>query len=84
MLSATITLKFESIPQARNAQAAVIPDNEPLPEGLWVECSVVENEMRIAVRSSRTIDSLKSTIEDLMSAVDLAIRASECVEPPSP
>jgi hypothetical protein len=36
--------------------------------------------MRISVISNRTIDGLRATIEDIMSAVDLAVRAVECAE----
>ncbi|TFF96594.1 hypothetical protein EU546_01115 [Candidatus Thorarchaeota archaeon] len=80
MLSAHIVLKFESNELARTALDAITPDNEPLPEGLQIECSVDKREMRISVISNRTIDGLRATIEDIMSAVDLAVRAVECAE----
>lgn len=80
MFSANIVLEFKSKTNARAVLAAIVPDNEPLPEGLKIDCSVEDNKMTIVIHSKRAIDSLRATIEDIMSAVDLAIRASECVE----
>ena len=79
--SATITLKFQSTTDARNVLAAISPDNAPLPEGLRIECSEKNGELRILIECDRAIASLGATIEDLMSAVDLAIRTSDSVEP---
>jgi hypothetical protein len=62
--------------------AAISPDNTPLPEGLRIECSENNGELRILVECDRAVASLAATIEDLMSAVDLAIRTSDSIEPP--
>jgi len=78
-LTVKIQLQFQSEEEARRTLSAISPDNDPLPEGLQIECLLDKRELTIIVKSSRSLDSLAATLEDIMSAIDLSLRASESI-----
>ena len=75
-----IQLDFRSDEEARRTLSAISPDNTPLPEGLDIECSVDNEKVNVTIRSSRTLESLAATLEDIMSAIDLSLRTSDSVD----
>ncbi|MFW9786695.1 MAG: KEOPS complex subunit Pcc1 [Candidatus Thorarchaeota archaeon] len=77
---AHIQLEFESDEEARRTLSAVSPDNTPLPEGLDIECSLDDRKVNVIIRSSRSLESLAATLEDIMSAIDLSLRTSDSVD----
>jgi len=79
-LSVHIKLNFESKEDARRTLLAITPDNTPLPEGLEIECSLDNQQVNVRIRSSRSLESLAGTLEDLMSAIDLSMRTSDSVD----
>ena len=79
MLKASIGIRFASSSQAKEVFEAVVPDNQQLPSGLSIDSSLDENKITFEIKSSRGIDSLAATIEDLMSAIDLSIRTIESI-----
>ncbi|MFW9973715.1 MAG: KEOPS complex subunit Pcc1 [Candidatus Thorarchaeota archaeon] len=78
-MTVKIQLQFQSEEEARRTLSAISPDNTPLPEGLLIECLLDNRELTITVKSSRSLDSLAATLEDIMSAIDLSLRASESI-----
>jgi hypothetical protein len=78
-LIATIKLDFQSVDIANEILEAVNPDNTPLPKGLTIDCSVKGTKMLIMIQCERNIKRLGATVEDLMSAIDLALRTSKSV-----
>lgn len=78
-MTVKIQLQFQSEEEARRTLSAISPDNAPLPEGLQIECLLDKRELTIIVKSSRSLDSLAATLEDIMSAIDLSLRASESI-----
>ncbi|KXH76506.1 MAG: hypothetical protein AM326_02685 [Candidatus Thorarchaeota archaeon SMTZ-45] len=79
-MSVHIKLNFESKEDARRTLLAITPDNTPLPEGLEIECSLDNQQVNVRIRSSRSLESLAGTLEDLMSAIDLSMRTSDSVD----
>ena len=75
-----IQLDFDSEAEAKRTLSAISPDNNPLPPGLEIECSVNHLSLIITVRSGRSVDSLGATLGDIMSAIDLSLRTSSTVE----
>jgi tRNA threonylcarbamoyladenosine modification (KEOPS) complex Pcc1 subunit len=80
MQDAEIRLQFDSQETAEMTLQAVSPDNVPLPPGLEIKSECNKSEIIIIIRSTRGIDSFRATIEDLMSAISLALRTSDAVE----
>ena len=77
---ARIKLDFKSEVEAKRTISAIAPDNDPLPSGLEIECSVSHHSMIIVIRSERSVDSLGATLEDIMSAIDLSMRTTKSVD----
>ncbi len=75
-----IQLDFDSEEKARRTLSAISPDNSPLPEGLEIECSIDEQKVNVTIRSSRSLESLAATLEDIMSAIDLSLRTSDSID----
>lgn len=79
-MSVHIKLNFESKEDARRTLLAISPDNTPLPEGLEIKCSLNDQQVYVTIRSSRSLESLAGTVEDIMSAIDLSMRTSDSVD----
>lgn len=79
-MSLHIQLNFESKEDARRTLLAISPDNTPLPEDLEIECSLNDQQVHITIRSSRSLESLAGTVEDIMSAIDLSMRTSDSID----
>jgi len=75
-----IQLNFESEAEARRTLSAISPDNSPLPEGLEIQCTHDNQEVKITIESSRSLESLAATLEDIMSAIDLSLRTSDTTD----
>ncbi|TET09495.1 MAG: hypothetical protein E3J86_08250 [Candidatus Thorarchaeota archaeon] len=80
LVIARIKLDFKSEVEAKRTFSAIAPDNDPLPSGLEIECSVSHHSMIIVIRSERSVDSLGATLEDIMSAIDLSMRTSKSAD----
>jgi hypothetical protein len=77
---ARIELDFKSETIAKRTLLAITPDNSPLPSDLEINCKVRNNSLSIEISSERSIESLGSTLEDIMSAIDLSMRTSDTLE----
>jgi hypothetical protein len=75
-----IQLNFKSEEEAQRTLSAISPDNSPLPEGLEIECSCDNQKVNVTINSSRSLESLAATLEDIMSAIDLSLRTSDSVD----
>ena len=77
---ARIQLCFSSHEEARRTLSAISPDNSPLPEDLHIDCSLENHRLDITIQSSRSLESLSATLEDIMSAIDLSLRTSVTID----
>ena len=77
---ATITLDFDRLDDAEHILESINPDNTPLPDGISIESIMNNRTIAIRIECTRGIDSFRSTIEDIMSAIDLSIRTIDTVE----
>lgn len=76
---ASIEIEFESDEDAVQVMESINPDNSPLPEGIEIHAEVQDARLIVRIRCNRGIDSLRSTIEDIMSAIDLSVRTLDLV-----
>jgi hypothetical protein len=79
-LIAEINLEMDSASSAEGLRRIISPDNKPLPAGLSIDCITVDRTLRIEIKTSRSIESLGATFEDIMNAVDLALRVDSSVQ----
>ncbi len=76
---ASIEIEFESDKDAIQVMESINPDNSPLPQGIEIHTEVRDARLVVKIRCNRGIDSLRSTIEDIMSAIDLSVRTLDLV-----
>lgn len=77
ILTANIKLKFQNQKIANDILEVILPDNSPLPSGLEIESIIDDEQLVVNIRCTRGIESFQSTIEDIMSAIDLSIRTTQ-------
>ncbi|MHA2426099.1 MAG: KEOPS complex subunit Pcc1 [Candidatus Thorarchaeota archaeon] len=77
---AEIQLEFKSNEDATQVLRAINPDNSPLPPGISIQTRVDTNRLSIIIECERGIDSLRATVEDIMSAIDLSVRTLNTIE----
>jgi hypothetical protein len=80
MMIVTIELELAPIADAQRVLGAVLPDNAPLPAGLRIMSSTLNGKLIFRIECDRGLDSLRTTIEDLMGAVDLSLRTIKSTE----
>ncbi len=74
METVIINIVFSDEDTATHILDSIEPDNRPLPEGIHILCRVEDCNLIIEISSTRGIDSLRNTIEDILSAIDLSHR----------
>ena len=79
-MSVRMELTFESHTHAERVLDAIAPDNYPLPTGIMIDAKVNGPILLILIDCERGIDSLRATLEDIMSAIDLSIRTYKSIE----
>ena len=79
-MSVRIELTFESHNHAIRVLDAIAPDNYPLPTGIMIDTHVNGSILLILIECERGIDSLRATLEDIMSAIDLSIRTYKSID----
>ncbi len=79
-MMADISLEFSSSIEAERISKSLSPDNVPLPPGLKIDTQVKGNQLALKIECERGLDSLRATLEDIMSAIDLSLRTANLVE----
>jgi tRNA threonylcarbamoyladenosine modification (KEOPS) complex Pcc1 subunit len=77
---AEIMIEFKSYEDATHIMEAINPDNSPLPPGITIQTQVEDTQLIIRIQCERGIDSLRATVEDIMSAIDLSARTISTIE----
>ena len=67
-----IQLKYIDEKTARTIQKAISPDNIGAPDGIHIMTLVNDNVLEVEVISDRSIGSLVSTLDDLLSCIQAA------------
>lgn len=80
MMIATIELELAPVMDAQRVLDSVLPDNVPLPPGLRIESRVLNGRLVFKIECDRGLDSLRATLEDLLSSVDLSLRTLKSTE----
>jgi hypothetical protein len=80
MMTTEIKVTFSSSEDAERTLKAISPDNKPVPSGLEIEAKTNNKDLMIKVFCQRGLDSLRATLEDIMSAVDLSLRTASTME----
>ncbi len=75
-----LTINFTDDAYAVRVLESVSPDNVPLPPGLEIEMTRSGGTLSCVIKSTRGLDSLRATLEDLTSAIDLTLRTHEAID----
>lgn len=73
----SIKIDYKDKATAIAIQKSVTPDNIKLPDGIHIFLAAVDNTLEIDIYSERTIGSLVSTIDDLLSCIQAGEKALE-------
>ena len=76
----SITIDYKDHASALAIQKSVVPDNVKLPDGVHIFISVEGSVLKIEVFSERSIGSLVSTLDDLLSCIQAGEKALEEIE----
>ncbi len=74
-MKAIITLRYKTEREARVIAKAVSPDNIKTPAGLSVETRRRGSAVVTLVECSRKLETLRSTVDDLLSCIQVAEKA---------
>ena len=72
-----IQLEYKDKITATVIQKAITPDNIGTPEGIHLTTHVEQNILTIEVITNRSIGSLVSTLDDLLSCIQVAEKSLE-------
>ena len=72
-----IEIKYKDHLTARAVQKSITPDNLGAPDGMHIIASVEDNKLELEIVSDRSIGSLVSTLDDLLSCIQAAERTLE-------
>ncbi|MGQ9720850.1 MAG: KEOPS complex subunit Pcc1 [Candidatus Jordarchaeum sp.] len=71
-MRANIKIEYQNQRQAEVATKSLIPDNKPLPRNISIEMGTMGKKAVIDVRCVCRIETLLSTIEDILACLCLA------------
>ncbi|MCS7142707.1 MAG: KEOPS complex subunit Pcc1 [Aigarchaeota archaeon] len=74
MIRASLRISFCDQAEADIVARSIDPDNRPLPVGMDLRCERVGSDLIVEITSSRSIESLIYTIDDLLTSIKLAER----------
>jgi len=80
MMRINLTINFTDETHAVRVLESVSPDNMPLPPGVEIEMIRSGKTLSCVIESTRGLDSLRATLEDLTSAIDLTLRTHEAID----
>ena len=75
--STKIRIKYKDTETARAIQKAITPDNIGAPDGMHIMAYVEDSVLEIDVLSDRSIGSLVSTLDDMLSCIQAAEKTLE-------
>lgn len=78
-MKAKIALRAESLEEAEAIAGALNPDNSLVPQGMKISTRTKGSEVVTEIKFSGRIDTLMSTIDDLLKCAQAAERALKCV-----
>ena len=73
----TISIDYKDKATAIAVQKSISPDNLSLPDGMHIFLAIVESTLEMEIVTDRSIGSLVSTLDDLLSCVQAAEKALE-------
>ncbi len=77
--STAIKIEYRDRETAIAVQKSVSPDNIKLPDGIHIMLAVMGSTLEIDVHSDRSLGSLVSTLDDLLSCIQAAEKALDGV-----
>lgn len=77
---AELTMRFEDEKITEVVMRSLAPDNEPLPRGLSIEMRREGNAVIFKINCHRTVRSLLTTLDDILSMSILVLRCLKSVE----
>ena len=80
MMKISLIINFTDDAYAVRVLESVSPDNIPLPSGLEIEMNRSGRTLSCIIESTRGLGSLRATLEDLTSEIDLTLRTHEAID----
>ena len=80
MMRIDLAINLTDAAYAVRVLESVSPDNLPLPPGLKIEMTRSGRTLTCVIESTRGLDSLRATLEDLTSAIDLTLRTHDAID----
>lgn len=77
--SARLKIEFNTPEEAKIALRSIEPDNYPLPRGLQLSMEVRDNVVYVYVECERTLSSLLTTLDDILSMMNLALKSIKSI-----
>lgn len=78
-MNAKIALRAEGPEEAEAIASALSPDNSMVPQGMKISTRTKGSEVITEIKFSGRIETLMSTIDDLLKCAQAAERALKCV-----
>ena len=78
-MEARIALLYDDERKAKAVADSVSPDNVKTPTGISVQTLLDEREVITMIKCEKSINTLKSTIDDLLSCVRVAEKSLEAM-----
>ena len=75
-----ITLPYKDPETAESIREATTPDNQEAPPGVTIDSSVRDAILQITVTSTKCMNTLIATVDDLLSCIQAAEKALQEIE----
>lgn len=75
-----IKIQYDDSQTANAVLQSITPDNMTIPEGITLNANVIERSLIIQVQCTKSLGSLVSTLDDLLSCIQSAEKSIEEVQ----
>ena len=75
-----LTLPYNDPETAESIQEATTPDNQETPPGVTIDSSVRDAILQITITSTKGMNTLIATVDDLLSCIQAAEKALQEIE----
>lgn len=83
-MEASINISYKNMKEAKAVARAVAPDNVEVPKGLFIKTTVRGVKVSTKITCQTRLETLISTIDDLLSAVSVAEKSLSAVKSNEP
>lgn len=77
--SAKLEIELDTIEEAETTLVSIQPDNHPLPRGIKLFMEIRDRVICVRVECERTVSSLLTTLDDILSMMNLVIKSIKSI-----